>query len=102
MAIYHLHVKMISRSKGQSAIRSVAYRSASKLYDERLRETYNFKNKKGVIFSQILIPENSPDWLLKIHQKQETHKNKVSEMLWNYVEQHEKRLNSQPAREILI
>jgi ATP-dependent exoDNAse (exonuclease V) alpha subunit len=100
MAIYHLHVKMISRSKGQSAVRSAAYRSASKLYDERLRETYNFKNKKDVVFSKIFIPENSPSWLLNIHKTQSMNKNKASEILWNFVEKHETRLNSQPAREV--
>jgi Ti-type conjugative transfer relaxase TraA len=100
MAIYHLHVKMISRSKGQSAVRSAAYRSASKLYDERLMETYNFKNKKDVVFSKIFIPDNSPSWLLNIHKTQSMNKNKASEILWNFVEKHETRLNSQPSREV--
>jgi ATP-dependent exoDNAse (exonuclease V) alpha subunit len=100
MAIYHLHIKMISHSKGQSAVRSAAYRSASKLYDERLGESYNFKNKKDVVFSKILIPENSPSRLLNIHKTQSMNKNKASEILWNFVEKHETRLNSQPAREV--
>jgi len=34
MAIYHLHVKVIGRKAGQSAVASAAYRSASRLRDE--------------------------------------------------------------------
>ena len=36
MAIYHLHVKVIGRKAGSSAVASAAYRSASRLRDERL------------------------------------------------------------------
>ena len=36
MAIYHLHVKVIGRKTGQSAVASAAYRSGSRLRDERL------------------------------------------------------------------
>jgi len=36
MAIYHLHVKVIGRKAGSSAVASAAYRSASRLRDERI------------------------------------------------------------------
>jgi hypothetical protein len=35
MAIYHLHVKIIGRKSGSSAVASAAYRSASRLRDDR-------------------------------------------------------------------
>ncbi len=36
MAIYHLHVKVIGRKSGPSAVASAAYPSGSRLRDERL------------------------------------------------------------------
>jgi hypothetical protein len=45
MAIYHLHVKVISRKRGQSAVASAAYRSASRLRDERLGRDQDFAAK---------------------------------------------------------
>ncbi|CUX53612.1 hypothetical protein AGR7C_Lc20026 [Agrobacterium deltaense Zutra 3/1] len=36
MTIYHLHVKVIDRKAGSSAVASAAYRSASRMRDERL------------------------------------------------------------------
>jgi hypothetical protein len=36
MAIYHLHVKVIGRKSGSSAVASAAYRSASRLRDSGL------------------------------------------------------------------
>jgi hypothetical protein len=35
MAIYHLHVKVIGRKSGSSAVASAAYRSGSRLRDEQ-------------------------------------------------------------------
>nr|WP_280157702.1 hypothetical protein [Priestia aryabhattai]MDH3135375.1 hypothetical protein [Priestia aryabhattai] len=38
MAIYHLSMQIISRSKGQSAVAAAAYRSGQKLHDGRIDE----------------------------------------------------------------
>ncbi|MDM4967568.1 hypothetical protein QT317_26005 (plasmid) [Escherichia coli] len=35
MAIYHLSMKILSRSKGYSAVASAAYRAGEKILDER-------------------------------------------------------------------
>ena len=61
MAIYHFSAKVISRANGSSAVASAAYRSGSQLFDERLGRTHNFSNKSGVIHSEILAPEGSPE-----------------------------------------
>src|SRR6202000_2371345 len=60
MAIYHLHVKVIGRKAGSSAVASVAYRSASRLRDERLDRSQDFSAKRGVVHSEIMLPENAP------------------------------------------
>ncbi|HML91733.1 Ti-type conjugative transfer relaxase TraA [Methyloceanibacter sp.] len=88
MAIYHLHVKVISRKAGQSAVASAAYRSASRLRDERLDRDQDFTAKRGVVHSEVLLPENAPEvWSDR-------------ERLWNDVEAFEVRKDAQLAREV--
>lgn len=88
MAIYHFSAKVISRANGSSAVASAAYRSASRLADERLGRSHDFTNKAGVVHSEIMAPEGSPErW-----QDRET--------LWIEVEAGEKRKDAQLAREV--
>ncbi|MCW6532509.1 Ti-type conjugative transfer relaxase TraA [Sphingomonas sp. MMSM20] len=88
MAIYHLSVKVISRANGSSALAAAAYRSASRLHDDRLDRDHNFSNKTGVVHSEVLLPDNAPDeW----HDR---------ERLWNDVEAAELRKDAQLAREV--
>ena len=75
MAIYHFSAKVISRAVGSSALASAAYRSASRLYDERLDRDHDFTGKSGVIHSEVMTPQSVPDelrdreglWLSLIH-----------------------------------
>src|SRR6187549_2255247 len=88
MAIYHLHVKVIGRKAGSSAVASAAYRSASRLRDERLDRAHDFSSKRGVVHSEVLLPENAPEaWSDR-------------ERLWNDVEAFEARKDAQLAREV--
>jgi Ti-type conjugative transfer relaxase TraA len=88
MAIYHLHVKVIGRKSGSSAVASAAYRSASRLRDERLDRNHDFSAKRGVVHSEMLLPENAPEaW-------------NDRERLWNNVEAFEVRKDAQLAREV--
>ena len=41
MAIYHLKASAITRSKGQSAVASAAYRAGEKLHDTREGKTHD-------------------------------------------------------------
>ena len=88
MAIFHLSVKVISRAAGRSAVAAAAYRSAARLHDERLDRAHDFTNKSGIVHSEVLLPENTPNaW----HN---------CERLWNEVEAFEKRKDAQLAREV--
>jgi len=88
MAIYHLHVKVIGRKSGSSAVASAAYRSGSRLRDERLDRSHDFSAKRGVVHSEVLLPENAPEaWSDR-------------ERLWNDVEAFEIRKDAQLAREV--
>lgn len=90
MAIYHFSVKIISRSRGSSAVAAAAYRSASRLRDDRLGRTHNFSKKTGVVHSEVILPENAPAvW-------------RNRERLWNDVETVEIRRDAQLAREVVF
>nr|WIE93421.1 Ti-type conjugative transfer relaxase TraA [Mesorhizobium sp. WSM4875] len=88
MAIYHLHVKIIGRKAGSSAVASAAYRSASRLRDERIDHSHDFSAKRGVVHSEVMLPEGAPEgWSDR-------------ERLWNDVEAFEVRKDAQLAREV--
>jgi ATP-dependent exoDNAse (exonuclease V) alpha subunit len=89
MAIYHLRAKVIQRSAGQSAVKSAAYRHGERLYDERLGRSFAY-HKPDVVHSEIIAPDGAPEWVSSRYE------------LWNRAEQAERRVNSQPAREIEI
>ncbi|RVD21309.1 MobQ family relaxase, partial [Mesorhizobium sp. M4B.F.Ca.ET.017.02.2.1] len=88
MAIYHLHVKVIGRKAGSSAVASAAYRSASRLRDERIERSHDFSAKRGVVHSEVMLPENAPEAWTDRGQ------------LWNDVEAFELRKDAQLAREV--
>ena len=88
MAIYHFSAKVISRANGSSALASAAYRSASRLHDQRLDRDHDFTNKSGVIHSEVMTPQDAPEEL------------RERESLWNAVEATEKRKDAQLAREV--
>jgi len=88
MAIYHFSVKVISRATGASAVASAAYRSASRLHDERLDRDHDFTNKSGVVHSEVMLPDGAPEHLSD------------RATLWNAVEAGEKRKDAQLSREV--
>jgi Ti-type conjugative transfer relaxase TraA len=88
MAIYHFTAKVISRSKGRSAVAAAAYRSASQIHDYRQDLTFDYAAKPDVVHSEILAPQQALEWV------------RDRELLWNAVEAGEKRRDSQVAREV--
>ncbi|WP_310622439.1 MobQ family relaxase [Flexibacterium corallicola] len=87
MAIYHLSVKTVSRSKGRSATAAAAYRSGTEIADERTGEVHDYSKKQGVEHCEIILPEGADP------------KFENREVLWNEAEKSEKRKNSTVARE---
>lgn len=104
MAIYHLSAKVISRANGRggvayrvdgeihggrSVIAAAAYRSGTRMHDQRLDKTFDYR-KKSVAESRIMLPEGAPEWAANRAR------------LWNAVEASERRVDSQLARELEI
>ena len=90
MAIYHFSMKTFSRSKGQTATASIAYRSGEKIECDREGRTHDYTKKTGVEHSELFLPPNSPEWA------------NDRSTLWNNVERAEKRKNSTVAREFEV
>ncbi len=90
MAIFHYSARIISRKKGQSSVAAAAYRSGSRLQDERTGEIHNYTKKGGIDAAEILRPAAAPTWTAD------------RAVLWNRVEAAEKRKDAQLAREVIV
>ncbi len=90
MAIYHLSIKIISRSQGRSAVASAAYRSGERLYSEETETVFDYSFKGGVEHSEIALPDNAPEQFLD------------RQTLWNSVQTIENKSDSQLAREFEV
>lgn len=87
MAIFHASTKPISRSAGRSAVAAIAYRTACRLVDERTGQVHDYTRKRGVVSTEILLPDGS---------------SAERNALWNAAEAAEKRKDSRTAREWVI
>lgn len=91
MAIYHCSMKPVARSGGRSAVAAVAYRTATRLLNERDGLVHDFTAKRGVEHTEIVIPDGvDAAWALD------------RSLLWNKVERNENRKDARVAREFEI
>jgi len=99
VALYHLHMKVISRGpsrsnktpkpQGQSILAAAAYRAGERLIDARTGETHDYRRKRGVIHRELLFPAGTT----KIESRAK---------LWSLADQREIRKNSSLGREYEI
>ncbi|MBP7759743.1 MAG: MobA/MobL family protein [Alphaproteobacteria bacterium] len=89
---YELHacLKQVKRSAGRSSVAAAAYRSASRLGDERTGLQHDYTRKQGIEHTQIYAPADAPAWAQE------------RASLWNAVERKENRSNSTMAHELVI
>ncbi|UJW76032.1 Ti-type conjugative transfer relaxase TraA [Rhizobium sp. SL42] len=91
MAIYHCSMKPVARSGGRSAVAAIAYRTASRIVNERDGLVHDFTRKTGVVHTEIVLPEGiDARWALD------------RSVLWNAAEFAEKRRDARLAREFEI
>lgn len=91
VAIYHCSIKIISRGKGRSAVACAAYRSGTKLTDLATGKIFDYSNKSGVVFSEVLLPKNAPT-IFAVDRN----------ILWDAVERKETHSAAQLAREVEV
>ena len=75
MAIYHCHVKTVSRSSGGSAVAGAAYRSGTKIRDERTDTIHDYGRKSDVGHSMLIGWDGSRSELWNCAEKTDTRKN---------------------------
>jgi len=90
MAIQFARCQYVSRSNGGNSVRKAAYNARESLKDERTGVLYYFKHKEDGYYHEVMLPEGA------------NIKFKESAVLWNAVEQFEKRKNSQVCKEMVI
>lgn len=88
MAIFHLHVKNISRGDGRSAVAAAAYRAGETLVSEAEERASEFGGRRDVVFTHIMLPAGAPAWMADRAK------------LWNVVEAAERRKDARLAKEI--
>ncbi|MGI4720391.1 MAG: MobA/MobL family protein [Janthinobacterium lividum] len=89
-AIFRLSVKTISRSQGRSVLFCAAYRAGCKIVAEDGSLIADYRPRKGVLFSRIIAPSNSPEWAFNRNE------------LWLRASSIERRNNSVEAREFEV
>lgn len=93
MAIYMATMQSISRSRGQSAVASAAYRSGMKLADKRYGKVQNYESRRGILSADIILPKClMGDGTVVVNR----------ENLWNLAESTEKRKDARVAREWIV
>ena len=97
MAIYHLSAQIISRGRGQSALVAAAYRHGCEMEFEREGRTVSYISKHEAIHSEMLLPQNTPQWLRDGIDGRDAHG--AAEFFFNAVEE-VKRKDAQLVREL--
>jgi hypothetical protein len=90
MATYRFSVSLAKRSEGRSATAMAAYRAGKIIKDRRTGVAFDYSRKQGVLFSQVMVPDDAPDWAGDRAE------------LWNRSEAAEKRAAAHVAREIQL
>ena len=90
MEVISLHVDIISRRTGRSAVQMAAYCSRDKLHNDYSGKIYDYTKRNDLIYHEVMLPDFAPD---AFHS---------SEILWNEVEKVEKCRNSRLARVLTI
>ncbi len=88
MAIFHLHVKNISRGDGRSAVAAAAYRAGETLPNAVEERESAFGGRRDVLHAEIVCPEGAAPWMAD------------RAALWNGVEAAERRKDARLAKEI--
>ena len=89
MAIYHASTSAVSRGNGHSTTAKAAYISCDKITDQITGEIHNYENKKGLEYSDIVLPDGIDK---KISPSE----------LWNKAELAEGRKDSRVGREWVV
>ncbi len=86
----HFDVKVIQRSKRQSAVAAAAYQSGERLFSEYDQKQKYYSHKSEIVHTEIMLPPHAPPEYADRNT------------LWNAAETQEKQWNSQLARRLVL
>ena len=86
----HFDLKIVQRSKRQSAVAAAAYQSGERLFSEYDQKQKYYSHKSEVVHTEIMLPPHAPPEYADRNT------------LWNAAEAIEKQWNSQLARRIVL
>ena len=88
---FYFNLSHVSRGeRGRSVVAASAYRSGAKLYDQRKEKYHDYTRKRGIVYTEVLLPHNAPTYLQN------------REELWNEVEHREVRKDSRLAKDLIL
>ena len=91
MPVPHLNIRIVQRSKGNSAVAGAAYQAGEKLFSEYDQKPKDHRKKQHeVVYTEIMLPTNAPP----------EYADRAT--LWNSAEEVEKQWNSQLARRFVV
>ena len=91
MPVPHLNIRIVQRSKGNSAVAGAAYQAGDKLFSEYDQKHKDHRRKQHeVVYTEIMLPTNAPP----------EYADRAT--LWNSAEEVEKQWNSQLARRFVV
>ena len=93
MAIFHLDIRPVARSRGRTATAAAAYRAGERIRDERTGALYNHSQREDVLHKEIFLPSK----LDVSHAGLEWARDRST--LWNAAEKAEHKSDSRVARE---
>lgn len=100
MAIGYMNVQPISRAEGYSAVASAAYRTRSRMIDERLGQTFDWSRRRDELeHTGLVVPRAARGWL---DARRGQSPAALRSQLWNAVEREEKRKDSKVARDCIV
>ncbi|ABC89541.1 conjugal transfer protein A [Rhizobium etli CFN 42] len=115
MAIMFVRAQVISRGAGRSIISAAAYRHRTRMMDEQVGASFNYRGgASDLVHEELALPDCVPDWLHEelalpdcvpdwLHEAIDgLSVASASEALWNAVEAFETLGNAQLARELII
>ena len=86
----HFDLKIVQRSKRQSAVAAAAYQSGERLFSEYDQKQKYYSHKSEIVHTEIMLPPHAPPEYADRNT------------LWNAAEAIEKQWNSQLARRLVL
>ena len=86
----HFDLKIVQRSKRQSAVAAAAYQSGKRLFSEYDQKQKYYSHKSEIVHTEIMLPPHAPPEYADRNT------------LWNAAEAIEKQWNSQLARRLVL